>query len=250
MGNSRLQNGFFAIPLIVCAVAIIGLGATAIIAPATMKSLSDHTSNSTETQPTIDPATGNPVLTSNSTLSSTSGVPTPLKNLFEEIGQKTGVPPALLAAFSNRECGRLWNVDEATLTDWINNNKDANQMGCAFDNGYGVFGPAQFLWSTWGYSNIGDAPHGMPTNQAGYGYKSISYTNHTPPSIYNLRDAFYAMAIMVKANSGNNGGDWTEEQVKKAARLYCGACGDPACGGPTNDYCTGVWNLYQKYSSA
>lgn len=179
-------------------------------------------------------------------------VPAPLAEVFQEMGQKTGVPPALLAAFSTRECGRIWQVPEATLRDWINNNKDVDSRGCNFNNGSWVWGPAQFLDKTWGVNlrhlpkgAAYPVPHPVPSNA--YGEKAGNLTGHKPASMVNIKDVYAGMALKLKYDSGNKGGAWTEEEIRKAAKAYCGSCTDVrACGG---DYCDAIVRLYNKYRS-
>lgn len=86
-------------------------------------------------------------------------VPTILKELFKQAGGEVGVPAALLAAVSNQECNRVWQLSATVLQPLITNNEDfplrvndkqsdLGHMGCAYDNGSNVWGPMQFQYMT------------------------------------------------------------------------------------------------------
>jgi len=199
----------------------------------------------------------------------TGNIPTPLANVFTEVGQTVGVPPAFLAATSSIECGGLWSVDEGTLTNWINNNGDVDQRGCYYNNGYWVYGPMQFLDTTWG----GDI---MKTNRAVRGSKEPPRiapasgtpgqaagqgSNHQPPIIVNIKDAAYAAAYKhlwtKKANFGDSA-TWTDDVIRTVARIYCNG-GTNTADNPTTacrikvnnqwvGYGAGALDRYKKYS--
>jgi hypothetical protein len=168
-------------------------------------------------------------------------VPAPMAAVFNEIGNQVGVPPALLAAFSSVECGRLWNASEESLTSWINNNEDPGHSGCCFNNGFNCWGPAQFLYSTWGLRNPGEAPRGIPRSGS-YGDLAAKYVI-APPFMCNIREAIYAMASKIKRDSGG-ATNWTDDVIEKAAQSYCGSCDNPtACP----NYCNNIITRYHKY---
>lgn len=169
-------------------------------------------------------------------------VPAPLAAVFAEMGNQVGVPPALLAAFSSVECGRLWGAPEESLSGWINNNEDPGNLGCCFNNGFNCWGPAQFLYSTWGLRTAGEAPRGIPSSGT-YGDLASKYVG-APPFMCNVKEAIYAMASKIKKDSGRATA-WTDTEIEKAARAYCGACDDPkACP----NYCNNIITRYHKYS--
>lgn len=168
-------------------------------------------------------------------------VPAPLASVFTEMGNQVGVPPALLAAFSSIECGRLWSAPETDLTNWIENNSDPGNLGCCFNNGFNCWGPAQFLYSTWGLRSPGEAPRGIPSPGT-YGDLAAKYVI-APPFMCNLGEAFHAMASKIKRDSGG-ATNWTDDVIEKAAQSYCGSCDNPtACP----NYCNNIITRYHKY---
>jgi len=170
-------------------------------------------------------------------------VPAPLASVFSETGNAVGVPPALLAAFSSIECGRLWSAPTDSLTSWIQNNGNPEEKGCCFNNGRNCWGPAQFLYSTWGLSRPGDAPSGTPASGT-YGDKATKYAS-APPHMCNIKEAVYAMASKIK-NDSRDATTWSDEDIKRSAQSYCGSCDHPkACP----NYCNNIIDRYHKYSS-
>jgi len=170
-------------------------------------------------------------------------VPVPLAKVFNEVGDSLGVPPALLAAFSSVECGKLWSAPTDSLTNWIQTNGNPEEKGCCFNNGWNCWGPAQFLYSTWGLARPGDAPSGTPTSGT-YGDKAAKYVS-APPFMCNVKEAVYAMALKIKNDSGG-ATTWSDEDIKRSAQSYCGSCDHPkACP----NYCNNIIDRYHKYSS-
>ncbi len=182
-------------------------------------------------------------------------VPGPLREVFVEVGNVTGTPPALLAAFSSRECGRLWNVPENELNNWIETESDVDRRGCGYNNGWNCWGPMQFLVGidylrsrgmdyNYNRPNGGSALPDVGTWEE-YIDDIQLLRDRTNPSMINIKDSVYAAGKKIKSRSGNTGGDWTREQVYAAADDYCGSCTDvAACGG---NYCSAIWESYQRY---
>lgn len=187
-------------------------------------------------------------------------LPDPLKQVFIEAGQSTGVPPAFLAATSKIECGRAWNVPPDVLSNWINTNSDVDKRACNFDNGYRVWGPMQFLDTTWGYSK-GTNPNNHPANKTNsIGDQSGRRTKHIPAVPINIRDAIFGTGIKhagAKSSAEKRVGEtgWTDAVIKEIARSYCngGTNRDDkpvkACHVGDLGYGQGVLNEYTKLRS-
>jgi membrane-bound lytic murein transglycosylase B len=94
------------------------------------------------------------------------------------------------------------NPDETPVSCPMRN-KDGSQLGWG-----GAMGPAQFIPSTW----------------QGYKARVSAFTGHTPANPWDIRDAFVAAAILLKAN----GADGTREGEWQAAMRYFSGGTNPA----------------------
>lgn len=171
-------------------------------------------------------------------------IPEPLRELFNTIGREVGVPPALLAATSVIECGRLWQVPKATLVKWIRENAIVDSRGCFGNNWAGAQGPAQFIGSTWD----------------GIGPRTTQFTGNKSPDSNRIKDAFYGMAILHKQNHDAKFGArqaYTDGVIKETGRQYCNGGYNPsdaatsACaahiGNQTVGYGAGILHYYHRY---
>lgn len=162
-----------------------------------------------------------------------SNLPEPLKNVFLTAGQSTGVPPALLAATSSLECGKLWGVAADTLTQWINSNSNVDRRGC--DYGFGaarVWGPMQFLDTTWGLNANDNARAIGCRNPQGDSIcaQAGRRTSHIPAFVLNIKDSVSGAGIkhagtkagLVKPGGQFEGKGWDDDDlVREIARSYC-----------------------------
>jgi len=94
------------------------------------------------------------------------------------------------------------NPDETPVSCPMRN-KDGSQLGWG-----GAMGPAQFIPSTW----------------QSYKARVSAFTGHTPANPWDIRDAFVAAAILLKAN----GADGTREGEWQAAMRYFSGGTNPA----------------------
>ncbi|HBT92176.1 MAG: Peptidase, M23 family domain protein [Parcubacteria group bacterium GW2011_GWD2_43_10] len=94
------------------------------------------------------------------------------------------------------------NPDETPVSCPMRN-KDGSQLGWG-----GAMGPAQFIPSTW----------------QGYKARVSAFTGHSPANPWDIRDAFVAAGIMLKAN----GADGTRDGEWKAAMRYFSGGTNPA----------------------
>lgn len=197
-------------------------------------------------------------------------VPAPLKKLFEEADDATdtSTPASLLAAISHQECGRLWTYTEKNLQivqTIIDNNDDVahvpvglgdaksrvhpNSWGCGFKNDSNVWGPMQFLDTTWGIASGADATtHPIP-RAVGYGAKASQFTNRAPAfanqpvvSMLSIKDSVYGASIMLYENASQPT-VWTEATVKKTAARYYGSC-----EGEHASYCQNIVSKWRRYA--
>ncbi len=218
-------------------------------------------------------------------------VPELLAELFKAAGGSVGVPAALLAAVSNQECGRTWDISEAILRPLIEKNEDfplrgrasssdLGHMGCAYDNGSNVWGPMQFQYMTffgfpnctqivrkrcvrwtwenkhyydrWAQSFVAQNPnyhpgrHPQPLSGAAGGQTS-SFTGKNPASILSMKDAVYAAAIKLKADSGRSSkaksAEWSLDEISRAACRYYGQCSFDGV-----NYQNDITRKYKRYS--
>jgi hypothetical protein len=170
-------------------------------------------------------------------------VPPLLAGVFKEASSATGTPASLLAAVSYQECNRLWAHSRNhpdIVQVWIEKNLDVDNHGCGTNNYAGAGGPMQFLASTFN----------------GYKTEVSKLTGHTPASRTNVRDAIFGAALKLRGDSGvlkkTNGelpqpSDWTETNIRAAARRYFGACVGKV-GATTVYYCDDIVRRWQQYS--
>lgn len=147
-------------------------------------------------------------------------VPALLASIFKEASGVTGTPASIIAAVSYQECSPLWTHTRKhpdIVQVWIEKNIDVDNNGCGYNNYAGASGPMQFLAGTF----------------QEYQAETSKLTGHSPASRNNIRDAVFAAALKLRANSGvlkktkgelPQASDWTESNVKSAAKQYFGRC--------------------------
>lgn len=249
---NTLPGGSCAAPLITCGcwsiIAIIILGMA-------IYAFSEKAKNSAEPPPEIqvaanasdsDASNGDGTTTGphGNTPVDSSDIPKALQDLFNKIGRETGVPPALLAATSRIECGRIWSVPEEILTQWIASNAIVDFRGCAGNNWAGASGPAQFIGDTW----------------AGIGPRTTKYTGNPAPNRDRILDAFYGMAMLHRENHAaafGAGASYTDAVIREVGRRYCNGSYNEsdqatvACAAHINTgtvgYGAGILHYYQRY---
>ncbi|MFA5020346.1 MAG: hypothetical protein WC533_04585 [Candidatus Pacearchaeota archaeon] len=191
-------------------------------------------------------------------------VPEVLQPLFLEVSEKTGVPAALIAAISNQECSDLWGdaqTDPTKIIDLIDNDKiPASRDICNYNNKYNVFGPMQFrigkaYLKEHGMEIYQTTPDGKPNPNVGTWEGYVSNTaelleiDEEALSPLIIRHSVYAAAIKLKKDAGSPT-DWTEAEIKEAAKGYFGACtAEQTIGGKkvTVNYCDDIISKYNKY---
>lgn len=188
-----------------------------------------------------------------------SSVPPVLAEMFQLAGSTVGTPAALLAGISYQECNQLWGIaksDPELVKRWITNNEDVDRRGCGYNNGVNVWGPMQFLYSTFGVAKGADPRNHPPLRSGSYGdVAGRTYTGHVPASMLNIKDSVFAAALKLQNDSKvkkKTGGskprpqDWEATHVKEAARRYFGACVGRV-GSKTVYYCDDILRRWQQY---
>lgn len=181
-----------------------------------------------------------------------------IADLFNKAAQYAQIPVAFLKAIANNESGVLSYTDNevaffsqpnwwssSDITDaqlrrgYAYNTCSDPSLGCQNST---VEGPMQFLVSTF-------------NSLAG----QLKFTDQHTPDPRILVDAVYASALYNKQHAVSLGvtssDNWTEDTVRKVARMYCSGSPDPASvlnaacgyqGGLTYD--DRVWEAYKQYS--
>ncbi len=180
---------------------------------------------------------------------------TSLQNLFNEVGEKVGVPPKILEAVLTIEMPSTFNLTSEEINRY--SLPSAVIPGCG-PNVCSATGPMQM---TIGIDNSGSSScssccnatrclNQCPNQWNVYGSAVNIFTSSThQPNPCNLRDNIYAAAYKLKTDSGASDPlDWTQEQVYRASERYYGSCSDKyryaRLGNRT--YCEYVWWYYNN----
>lgn len=196
----------------------------------------------------------NPLPTSSLTQENTINL-TSLRDLFQEVSSKVGIPGRVIEAVMLIEYPTAFNY----TSDQVNSySLPGNQIPGCGPNMCSAEGPMQM---TIGIDNQGSSScssccfptclSSCPNAWGGYGQ---SVNNYNAPihntSACNLRDSVYAAAQKLKNDSGATTSSWTQDQVYQAARHYYGACDNShryaRLGNRT--YCEFVWWYYTLQS--
>ncbi len=148
-----------------------------------------------------------------------------LIELFNEIGQKVGVPPRVLEAIMRVEDGEFFTISPSLISQYATPGNIISNCG---PNKCAATGPMQMTIGV----DLYDSPSCSTCtyqpcyNQwAAYGKAVNTYGGYTHiPNPCNLRDNIYAAAAKLKNNSGVTGYslDWTDDQIYTAAHYYYG----------------------------
>lgn len=205
---------------------------------------SSDVSTSTPTLPGISPT-----LTQNKTSISPLNSPSNLNDIFNEVGQKVGVPPKILEAVMTIEMPSTFNLSSQQIADY---SSPGNYWPACGPNICSAAGPMQM---TIGIDDNGDTSCPVcgagfcPNAWASYGEAVNSYGGYPhQANPCNIRDNVYGSAAKLRNDSqATTSSDWTQEQVYRAATRYYGSCDDKysyeRLGNRT--YCQFVWDYYQ-----
>jgi len=169
-----------------------------------------------------------------------------INKVINEAGSKVGVPPAMLKAILQRECPSTLTFSDQQIAQY---SQPGGKSPYCTVNECAAAGPFQIT--------IGIDNRGMTTcGTCGDSWtdadacpktwesvkdtiKQYGYTHDPLP--WNIKDAAFASAALLKANSNTSAPDnWTQEQVYAAASAYLGNC-----SGAHASYCVKTWEDYQ-----
>ena len=197
---------------------------------------SSNLSSSTPILPEISPT-----LTQNETLA--------LNDIFNEVGQKVGVPPKILEAVMKIEMPSTFNLSPQQIVDYSTPSRYWPACG---PNICSAAGPMQMTIGIDGNGNTLCPTCGVgfcPNAWVSYGRAVNSfggYIHQANPC--NIRDNIYGSAAKLKNDSkATDSLNWTQAEVYRAAIRYYGSCGDKyryqRLGNRT--YCEYVWDYYK-----
>lgn len=190
-----------------------------------------------------------PTLTQDKTLIPLSSPLSNLNDIFNEVGQKVGVPPKILEAVMKIEMPSTFNLSSQQIVDY--STPDHYWLGCG-PNICSAAGPMQMTIGIDGNGNnlcpacdVGFCPNAW----ASYGGAVNSfggYSHQANPC--NIRDNVYGSAAKLKNDSqATTSLNWTQAEVYRAATRYYGSCADKyryqRLGNRT--YCEYVWDYYK-----
>jgi len=175
---------------------------------------------------------------------------TAMKNLFNEIGTKVGVPPKIIEGIMQIESqGSLSYSDDKVINY---STPGVLIPGCG-PNDCSATGPMQMTIGHTNYSSncpkcCWNGPCSCPNAWAGFG-RAVNtyggYTHATNPC--NLRDSLYAASLKLKNNSGaKSSTSWTKEEVDRAGLRYHGSCAVPFPRLGNRTYCEFLWWYYNR----
>lgn len=173
---------------------------------------------------------------------------TNLTQLFNEVGERVGVPPKILEGVMTIEMPSTFRFPNDQIVLY---SQPGNRIPGCSPNICSATGPMQM---TIGIDNNGSPQcrkcglSSCPNAWASYGNAVQIFTgsNHHPDPC-NLRDNVYAAAYKLKTDSGASDPlNWTQEQVYRAGTRYYGSCADKyryaRLGNRT--YCEFLWWYY------
>ncbi|PIX73761.1 hypothetical protein COZ39_01955 [Candidatus Roizmanbacteria bacterium CG_4_10_14_3_um_filter_33_21] len=175
---------------------------------------------------------------------------TAMKNLFNEIGTKVGVPPKIIEGIMQMESQGSLSYSDAKVINY--SNPGVSIPGCG-PNVCSATGPMQM--TTDRDANGLPCPKccwngkcSCPNAWAGYGKAVNTYGNYThTPNPCNLRDNVYAAALKLKTNSrATSSTSWTQQETYRAGRSYLGDCTVPFPRLGNRTYCEFLWWYYNR----
>lgn len=187
---------------------------------------------------------------------------TTIRQVFEAVGCKVGVPPRILERVALTEYAPVFNYSAETINAA---SQPGGRMPNCPNNACAAVGVMQITTNTDKYggscnSCLNDSSkmccyrdHAQTcANQwAAYGNAVNTYENQSnyTPDPCNIRDNIYAAALKLKNDSNAQGNvcgpgaiKWTRDQVNAAGRAYYGSC-------VTNEglhYCDLMWQYYNE----
>ena len=178
-----------------------------------------------------------------------SNSPSNLNDIFNEVGQKVGVPPKILEAVMKIEMPSTFNLSPQQIVDY---STPAHYWPACGPNICSAAGPMQMTIGIDGNGNTSCPACGAgycPNAWSSYGGAVNSfggYLHQANPC--NIRDNVYGSAAKLKNDSqASDSLNWTQAQVYQAATRYYGSCAGnysyPRLGNRT--YCQYVWDYYQ-----
>lgn len=206
-----------------------------------------------ETQPSVNQTPAQRVNPQYST------APQSLIAIFNEVGQKVGVPTKILEAVLRVEYPSTFNLNPQEIA--LYSTPGNSMSGGYLPNQCSATGPMQM---TIGHDRNGsslcpkccwegsclDTKGGCPNAWSGYGRAVNTYGGYShQPNPLNLRDNIYASALKLRTDSAaSDPNNWTQDQVYRAALRYYGSCSENAryerLGNRT--YCEFVWWYYKN----
>ncbi|PIS15580.1 hypothetical protein COT62_02890 [Candidatus Roizmanbacteria bacterium CG09_land_8_20_14_0_10_41_9] len=188
-------------------------------------------------------------------ISPVSNATSSLSELFNEIGQKVGVPPKILEGIMMVEYPSTFDLSSEEIA--LYSTPGNTIPGCG-PNQCSAAGPMQV---TIGIDSNGSSScsgccgketclSSCPNAWLSYGGAVNTYGGYShTPNPCNLRDNIYVAAAKLKSDSGaTSATSWTQDEVYKAGKRYYGSCTatPPNLGGLT--YCEYLWQYYTKNS--
>lgn len=198
------------------------------------------------TSPSSNPIS--PTITQNELLTPFPSSPSSLNDIFNEVGQKVGVPPKILEAVMKIEMRPAFNLSPQQIADYSTPNH--YWPGCG-PNLCSATGPMQMTIGidNNGYTNCPSCGAGFcPNAWASYGSTVNSFGGYAHQSNpCNIRDNVYGSAAKLKNDSGATDSlNWTQPEVYLAGVRYYGSCDDEyryeILGNRT--YCEYMWDYY------
>lgn len=203
---------------------------------------SSPTSNYPTVYPQLSPSTSIPP--------SYPQAPLTLTELFNEVGQKVGVPAKILEAVMSIECNSTFNLSAEEVALY---SQPGNRLPFCTTNFCSATGPMQM---SIGVDERGDTScvrcgaGYCPNAWASYGGAVNTFGGYQhSPNPFNIRDNVYAAASKLKNDSrASSVTDWTQDEVFRAGERYHGSCSDKYryvhLGNRT--YCEYLWDYYKN----
>lgn len=207
----------------------------------------DQSSNLSSSNPILPETL--PTAAQTEILGPSSKSPANLNDIFNEVGQKVGVPPKILEVVMKIEMPATFNLSPQQIANYSAPNQ--SWPSCE-PNICSATGPMQMTIGIDGDGNTLCPRCGVgfcPNAWASYG-KAINsfggYLHQANPC--NIRDNVYGSAAKLKNDSKTTDSlNWTQAEVYRAATRYYGSCGDKyryqRLGNRT--YCEYVWDYYK-----
>jgi hypothetical protein len=187
---------------------------------------------------------------------------TTIRQVFEDVGCKVGVPPRILERVALTEFAPVFNYSAEIINSA---SQPGGKMPNCPNNACAAEGVMQITTDTDKYGGSCNSCVNDPSKQccykdhsktcanqwATYGNAVNSFENlqNYTPDPCNIRDNVYAAALKLKKDSGATGAvcgagavKWSRDQVNKAGRAYYGSC-------VTNEglpYCDLMWQYYNE----